>query len=199
MDLIAVIPVKPFGVAKARLEPELDAANRARLGKSIAARTAAVAAEAGAAVIVVTGDDGVAAWADDRGLDVLREDPRFGAGLDGAAAAGVAHAVAQGTAWAIVHADLPLVTADDLAVVFDAAQRGPVVCPSYDGGTNVLAGRSGGLAFSYGKGSFRRHLAAEPTAAVITTPGLALDLDAPRDLFRARHLGGGWLIPSPRP
>ena len=90
-----------------------------------------------------------------------------------------------------------MVGPEDLAVVFAAADRGPALAPSYDGGTNVVAGTTSSFRFHYGPGSFRRHLAAAPTATVIVTPGLALDLDAPRDLERARRLGGAWMLAGP--
>ena len=55
--ILAAIPIKPFGVAKARLAPVLGQAERSRLGRAIAARTAGLAAAAGAEVVVVTADE----------------------------------------------------------------------------------------------------------------------------------------------
>ncbi len=186
MSLLVGIPVKPFTVAKARLGAVLDSGSRRRLGKAIAARTARCAAETGADVRIVTGDDGVAAWADRLGFQVLEEPA--GGGLDGAAGA-VAAAAAD--AWAVVHADLPLLSSRELTMAL--ATPGPALAPAHDGGTNLIKS-SGPFGFSYGPGSFRRHRAALPSAMVVVSPGLALDLDTARDLEVARRLDAGrWL------
>jgi 2-phospho-L-lactate guanylyltransferase len=193
MDIVAAIPVKPFGVAKARLGPEINPATRSRLGRAVAAHTALAAAEAGAFVVVVTGDHDVAQWAEGLGYQVIPEDVRFGTGLNGAAAAAVDFSTANGAGWAIIHADLPLVAPGDLAAVFAMLHRGPVLAPSYDGGTNVIAATGAPFPFLYGPASFSRHLASRPTATVLTRPGLAIDLDSPRDLVQAQLLGNDWI------
>ena len=198
IGILAAIPVKPFGVAKARLSSQLSPEQRARLGKAIAARTAILSRQAGAEVVVVTGDDGVAVWATALGFTVLPEGPV--ASLDAAARAVAVTATAGGRHWAIVHADLPLATAGDLRTVFAAAADGAVVVPSHDGGTNVLAGSDPAFPFAYGAGSFHRHLAASPRATVIAHPRLAMDLDTPADLAHASQArGGSWLAPFLQP
>jgi 2-phospho-L-lactate guanylyltransferase len=192
--LLAALPIKPFGVAKARLSPVLGTSTRSLLGRAIAARTAALCGEAGADVHIVTADDGVAAWAKEHDLPVIPEDPALGRGLNGAARAVVRHAADLATPWAIVHADLPVATAADLQHVFAVAAAGPVIVPSYDGGTNLIGGTATAFHFFYGPGSFHRHLAAFPDATVISAPRLALDLDTPVDLSRTRTApSGAWL------
>jgi 2-phospho-L-lactate guanylyltransferase len=192
--VLAALPVKPFGVAKARLGPALDAATRSRLGRAIAARTGRTAREAGAVVAVVTADAGVRRWARRAGFDVVAEPPGPGSGLDRAAHAAAAEADRRELRWCIIHADLPLVTPADLAAVFAAGRGGPVLVPSHDGGTNLVAASGATFPFAYGPASFRRHLAAAPAAHVVTNPRLALDLDTPRDLARALALTtDGWL------
>lgn len=161
---------------------------------AIAARTAALVADAAGDVVIVTGDPGVARWAEARGHDVVDEHTARGHGLDRAARAVAVHATRRSRPWAIVHADLPLVSSADLAAVFEAARDGCAIAPSYDGGTNVLAHRGDDLRFAYGPGSFHRHLAAAPGAAVVIRPGLAFDLDTPEDLEHiTRRPGGAWL------
>ena len=192
--MLAVIPVKPFGVAKARLAPVLDSAARSRLGKAMASRTAAQAAAAGAEPLIVTGDDGVAAWARDLGLNVAIE--RI-AGLDVAATTGSGAAIEGGVPWLVIHADLPLVGAGDVAAAIAAVQEGTMVlAPAIDGGTNLIGG-SAAFDFGYGPGSFHRHLRRarlRAPVAVVSRPGLALDLDRPTDLRRAAaHPAGSWL------
>ncbi len=187
------MPVKPFGVAKARLAGVLDATTRSRLGKAIAARTAAVAAAAGAEVAVVTADPGVARWARNLGHGVIDEGTAPGKGLDAAAAAAVATATGRGCRWAIVHADLPLATVEDLTAVFSASAGAVSLAPTHDGGTSVIAG-FGPFPFAYGPASFHRHLASAPGAVVVSRPGLAHDLDTPDDLGVVLQLAAGvWL------
>ncbi len=191
MTILAAIPVKPFGVAKARLAPLLDPPARARLGKAVAAHTAQAVAAAGAEPVLVTGDAGVARWARRQGLGAVRES---GPGLDAAAASAVA--AAAGRPWLVLHADLPLVTADDVRAVLDRLDAGAVVlAPSRDGGTTALAAPEPRFPFAYGPASFHRHLrAAAGRAAVVVRLGLALDLDHPADLVAARaHPAGAWL------
>jgi 2-phospho-L-lactate guanylyltransferase len=193
------IPVKPFGVAKARLAPVLGPRARSRLGRAVLAHTIQAASAAGGIVAVVTADAGVARWAKAEGVEVVPEDPQLGSGLDGAARAGAAAAHHQGLRWAVVHGDLPLAEPDDLREVFEALQQGPVIVPSLERGTNVVAASLADFPFSYGPDSFGRHLAAaaflsgSPPRVLVRTR-LALDLDGPRELQAIRsHPHGAWI------
>jgi 2-phospho-L-lactate guanylyltransferase len=189
---LIALPVKPFGVAKRRLSPVLDARQRSRLGREVAARTIGAAQATGAVVAVVTGDAGVRLWARDLGVATI-DDRRES--LDVAGSVAVAAANRQGRPWIVAHADLPLVAASDFVAIIEALERADVViAPSYDGGTSVLAGTAG-FAFRYGRGSFRRHLGtAQQPIAVVVRLGLALDLDGPSDLAAAAHHPRGcWL------
>ncbi len=176
--MLVGVPVKPFGVAKARLAPVLDASERSLLGVAIAARTLGLARRIGRSA-VVTGDVGVADWAQSLGHAVVWELP---GGLDGAARALV---TAAGTGpWIIVHADLPRLSEGNLQEAATSLHvHGAVIAPSSDGGTSLI-GATGAVPFTFGRGSFRRHLAALPHAHVLVRPGLALDLDTPAD-YRA--------------
>lgn len=183
---IVGIPIKPFGIAKARLSPVLDAARRSQVGKAVAAHTARSVLASGARPVIVTGDAGVARWAASQGWDTLAEPP--GGGLDGAAAAVAAAVTGR---WAVLHADLPTLNANELRAAW--ATDGVVLAPSRDGGTSLIAA-AGRFDFRYGPGSFHRHLSASPGAQVLARPGLALDLDTPADLRLAVRLPAGcWL------
>jgi 2-phospho-L-lactate guanylyltransferase len=194
VSLLIAIPVKPFGVAKNRLRPALDAARRSQLGKTIAEHTAIEARATGAKVAIVTADRGVAEWALSLGCGVIPEASAHGSGLNGAAAAAVKEAGRDGSDWLILHADLPLIARADIAAAIDRYRAGRyVIAPSYDGGTGLIMG-SGAFPFSYGPGSFHRHLrAAKGNADVVIRSGLALDLDTPRDLEAA--IGHGMPLP----
>lgn len=192
--VLAAIPIKPFGVAKRRLADRLDGATRSRVGRCIAARTATAAGDAGALIAVVTGDTGVAAWARANGYLAIPE--TNAGGLDGAAEAVVAEAARCHRTWAVIHADLPLITPAALAPVFELATSRSVLVPSHDGGTNVIAGSGTAFRFAYGRASFHRHLAAYPNSSVVTDVRLALDLDTGDDLTRVlAHPLGAWLAP----
>jgi 2-phospho-L-lactate guanylyltransferase len=164
------------------------------LGKAVAARTAAAATDAGALVAVVTGDSGVAAWARSNGYLTIDEDGSPRAGLNGAAESALIEATRRQRCWAIIHADLPLVTPAELTPIFAAAEREVVLVPSHDGGTNIVAGNRTTFQFSYGPASFHAHLAYRPQARIIPSARLALDLDTEDDLRRAlRYADGRWL------
>jgi 2-phospho-L-lactate/phosphoenolpyruvate guanylyltransferase len=179
----AVVPVRSFD-GLTRLSGALDDLARRDLMRRLAARTAAVAAETGISVVVVTGDRAVRAWAEESGYDVATE-PVSG-GLDAAARIGTA---AVDGPWLVVHADLPWVATADIEAAFGAVDRaGAVLAPSHDGGTSLIGSAGSDFPFAYGVGSFRRHLAAAPRAAVLVRPGLALDLDRVRDLATLRTL-----------
>lgn len=191
--MFVAVPIKPFGIAKRRLAPLLDRSARAALGRAIARHTILTVHEAGYQATVVTNDHGVAAFSRDCGADVVI-DP--GEGLDRAAQEVVR--TARGNAWAILHADLPWLSADDVKAALELMDQAEVViAPAADGGTTLLAA-TGEFPFSYGAGSFHRHLAAavgRGTVAIVARPGLALDLDSPVD-YRVAMGGnrGRWLV-----
>jgi len=175
-----LVPVKAFGVAKARLADVLDAPARADLARSMAATV--VAAAGALPVTVACDDDDVAAWAESVGAAVAWTP---GLGLNGAVAAGVDALAAAGVARVIVaHADLP--RARDLSVA--AIGEGVIAVPDRrDDGTNVLSvPTDAGFTFAYGPGSFLRH-AAEATRlglalTILRPPDLTWDVDTPQDL-----------------
>lgn len=193
-DVVVGIPVKPFPAAKRRLGAVLDDEARAVLGRRLAERTVEAVAEAGARPLVLSADDAVTDWARSIGVAVLLDE---GSSLDEAARTAVMHVRRESLAWAILHADLPVLTAhhldDALAVVVGG---GAVVAPSSDGGTSLIGSSLDVFEFSYGPGSFHRHLAvlADHDPVVIVNRGLALDLDTPDDLAAAaRTAEGTWL------
>ncbi len=190
---VVAIPVRSFAAGKTRLQPDLEPPVRRTLTKGMAAR--AVEAARGTSVdhvFVIAGSPEVRTWAAGLNLAVL-DDP--GGGLDRAAGAAIDAGVHGGSAWVILHADLPLVTAEALAPVVAAASEGPVIVPSYNGGTAVLGGLDP-QPLHYGPSSFHYHLASVPAARVIVDYRLAIDVDTRRDLDVAARLPGGtWLRP----
>jgi 2-phospho-L-lactate guanylyltransferase len=164
---------------------------RSALGRALAERTAAIAVEAGLIPVLIAGDAEVAEWAMHQGLPSI---PDPGVGLDEAAGAGADWAKEAASHWLVVHTDLPLLTTPELKSLLEGLSRnGAVIAPSADGGTSAL-GANGHGDFAYGPGSFQRHLARFPGAAVIASPGLLHDVDTLADLESAsRHPLGTWL------
>lgn len=92
----------------------------------------------------------------------------------------------------VIHADLPAVSADDVAALIVAARDGVAIAPDRHGtGTNAIAlADASGFPFAFGAGSFRRHR--ELTggrARIVDRPGLAIDIDTPADITVALSLG----------
>jgi 2-phospho-L-lactate guanylyltransferase len=183
VPVTAVVPIRSFD-GLTRLSSVLDDEARAALMRRMAERTTMAAERAGASVAVVTGDASVRSWAKEQGWRTVAEPDN--PGLNRAAGAGVAGA--QGP-WLVVHADLPAIGVSDIETALSLIATGVVLAPSHDGGTSLIGGPVPGFPFSYGVGSFRRHLAAVPGAAVLVRPGLALDLDRASDLGVLRTLG----------
>jgi 2-phospho-L-lactate guanylyltransferase len=172
--------VKSFAAAKARLAPSLDAADRARLARTMATRV--VAAARPLPVAVVCDDYEVAEWARSQDALVL---PEPGRGLNGAVEAGVTRLGAAGATEVLVaHGDLPF--AHHLGRL--AGFGGVTLVPDRrDDGTNVVGIPAGaGFRFSYGPGSFSRHLVESERLGlecrVIRDPELRWDVDEPGDI-----------------
>lgn len=175
-----LVPIKAFSEAKVRLATVLNAADRVALARSLAAGVIAAAGKA--PVSVVCDDPEVAEWATAHGAAVIWTPAR---GLNAAVAEGVSALAAQGVAMVTVaHADLPLVT--DLTGL--GRQGTIVVAPDRRrDGTNVIAMPADcGFSFSYGAGSFRRHISEAErlgmAVEVLERGDLAWDVDVPDDL-----------------
>jgi len=170
-----VLPVRDFA-GMSRLGAVLGPDERARLARTLCTRAAIAVQEADLRLIIVSSSAAVAGWADDQGSETW-QDP--GRGLSAAASSAVDRMGSD--PWIMLHADLPLVTAPSLLAVADAVSSGPVLVPSHDGGTNVVASR-GPFPFAYGAGSFHRHFAEVPHATIISTAELSIDIDSPAQL-----------------
>jgi 2-phospho-L-lactate guanylyltransferase len=186
-DAAVLVPVKAFRLAKLRLAPALDGPARHRLARDMA--TAVVGAGAPLPVTVVCDDDEVAEWARRLGAEVLWAP---GLGLDAAVAEGVGHLAGRGVGRVVVaHGDLPL--ARGLAPLADGHDGVTLVPDRREDGTNVVVvPAASGYGFSYGPGSFARHVAEAERLGlalrVLRPPELTWDVDLPADLAFGRHL-----------
>jgi len=175
-----LVPVKSFETAKLRLAPALSPDRRAALARAMAERVVRSASEL--PVAVVCDDRNVAAWARALGALVIWEPGR---GLNGAVQEGVDRLRRAGVEVVIVAVgDLPLATDLGWVTSFDGIT---IVPDRRHDGTNVLAVPTGaGFAFSYGPGSFSRHLTEArrlgAAVRVVHSSPLAWDVDVPGDL-----------------
>jgi 2-phospho-L-lactate guanylyltransferase len=184
----AVIPVKRLDRALGRLSGVLPREARRELQEAML--TDVLAACAGARrmreVIVVTADPHARAMARAHGARWLPDHapPR---GMNAAVSVGLA--AARGAAL-VLTADLPLVRADDLDQVVEAAPAAPGVClvaSAAGTGTNAMLIRPPeALVPRLGPDSLARHLAQAERrglrVALIQHPRIGLDVDTPDDL-----------------
>lgn len=175
-----LVPVKAFDQAKIRLAGTLPPEKRAQLARVMATRV--VESAAGLPVAVVCDSDEVAEWAHDLGARVIWEP---GSGLNGAVQHGVDRLADAGAHLVVVAAgDLPL--ASDLRWVTEF--EGITIVPDrHRDGTNVIGlPPAAGFRFSYGPGSFSRHVTEaqrlDCALRVIEDATLAWDVDVPEDL-----------------
>lgn len=186
----ALIPMRDFD-GMTRLIPAFEPTKRRDFSIALANRVLGACQAAELTVMIVTSDGDVEAWARASGVATL-VDP--GRGLS-AAVTGAVAAIGDDP-WLVIHADLPTVNAEAIRLMgrgFDEA--GTAIAPSLDGGTNAIASE-GTFRFSFGPGSFHRHLAHRPDAAVVVDARLAIELDTPGHAQALRTLA---LLPSLTP
>lgn len=192
-----LVPVKAFTNAKARLSDVLPGTDRQRLAQWMAERVLAAAGEL--PTYVACDDDHVATWASSHGATVLWHP---GVGLNAAVNNSITELRRLGVSNVVVaHGDLPRATsfanlneADTVTLVPD--RRGD--------GTNVATlPTDTSFRFSYGPGSFQRHLAAAITSGIAVRvrrdPLLGLDIDTPTDLTHplVQEVLPSWLQTNP--
>lgn len=185
---VVLIPMKPLAGAKERLAGTLSPAERRRL--SLAMLVDVIAAAGGFdRVWVLNSDADAAALAVDAGVQAV-PDPAPGLGLNASLSAATQRAAVEGaTGVLVVSADLPGVTADDLAAL--TAEPGVAIAPDREGsGTNALWRSPPALiGVAFGDGSLVAHTslarAAGVTPRVFERAGLALDVDTADDLALA--------------
>ena len=193
-----LVPVKDFENAKQRLAGILSADQRRALAAAMFSDVLrALAAVPGSpTVAVVTRDQRAKQLAAAFGFEVIVDNQN--AGETEAIASATKVAVERGAQWTLVMpADAPLVTADEVARLLQAAPReGTVLASAADGeGTNAVLRRPAALfPLRFGNHSFRPHLrAAQATGkpvVVVKLPGVALDIDRPADLMALAEAAG---------
>jgi 2-phospho-L-lactate/phosphoenolpyruvate guanylyltransferase len=170
---LALVPVKALPRGKSRLSEVLDGDARADLVLFLLRRVVGACLAAGLEVCVVSPDAEVHAAARALGADVLDDGGRDL--TESVALALERHAGATGIA--VLAADLPDVTADDVrTLVANANPLALVAAP--DGTTNAIAAcPPSAFRPSYGPGSAARH-----GGTRLRLAGMERDIDSPDDL-----------------
>lgn len=189
------MPHRGLQVAKTRLAPVLDAAERVELARKLLARVLSSALEACTDVVVITPSASLEPIVRAAGARlVVQAGMGLNQGLDQAREEAVADDIVT---LAVLHGDLPNLTGADVRALVSAVPgpTGVAIAPDRAGaGTNGLAMRPpGAIGFRFGPGSFAAHRSAAEAAAlpiaIVERPGLAFDLDTPEDLARWLELG----------
>ena len=193
---IAILPVKRFVAAKARLGDELSGGTRRALTEAMVTdvlmalrRTAAVDE-----VLIVTSEPAAEAIGRGYGANVLHDD--LDDGQSAAALIGITHALEAGaTRVLLVPGDCPALDPGELSELLERPQigRGVTIVPDRHGtGTNaLLLTPPDVIAPAFGPGSRERHEQLAAAAGVPCTveeiPTLALDVDTAEDLTALRE------------
>jgi 2-phospho-L-lactate guanylyltransferase len=193
----AILPVKRFAVAKARLEDELSAGTRRALAESMVTdvlmalrRTKSIDE-----VLVVTSEPTAEAIGHGYGATVLAE--HVEEGQSAAALIGIAHALEQGAARVLlVPGDCPALDPAQLSELLDDPATEPsvtLVPDRHDSGTNALVlVPPDVIEPAFGEGSRARHEQAAASAGVPChverVPTLLIDVDTGDDLVALREL-----------
>jgi 2-phospho-L-lactate/phosphoenolpyruvate guanylyltransferase len=206
MSVWVVVPVKPLNRAKSRLADVLSPEQRQHFAESMLRRVLTVtrAVRAVTGTLVISRDPKALSIARDLGARTVQES---GAPALNPALMRATQLLAgwRSRAVVVLPADLPFITADDVAGVIkaagDAEQVVVIATDRARDGTNALFVRPPGLlTYDYGSHSYERHIrqAREIGAAVVEyeSDNLKFDLDEPQDIvdFYRRMLGG----PLPR-
>jgi 2-phospho-L-lactate guanylyltransferase len=178
MTWTALLPLKAAGARKTRLSGVLSADQRDALTERLLAHVGDVLrASPAIARIILVAPQPVAGWPDDWIADK-------GRGLNAELAA--TRAMLGAVPLMVLHADLSLLEAADVAALAEAGAGGCAIAADRHGrGTNAIALMPGrAFRFAFGPGSLAAHRK-QAGAVLVERAGLALDIDTPEDLALA--------------
>ena len=190
--LSAVVPVKRFAHAKARLSSCLDRHERAELARLMLLDVLDALEQCVdlSSVLIVTADSEAAMLSARRRIHVVHQADDCGVN---AALASVCNKLTETDADAgllVVPADIPHLSVASISAAVHAVSKPrsiALAAAHADGGTNLLACRPvAALPLTFGPSSFQRHLEAAVAAGldvtILTEPDVRLDIDRPDDL-----------------
>jgi len=197
MTIWAIIPVKALARAKSRLSSVLTPEQRQQFAEAmfrhVLQTVRSVPQVTG--TLVISRDTKALAIAREQGVNTVQES---GAPELNAALMRATQIVARWktSAVLILPADVPLISREDVTSIVQMGPDEPTVVIATDqreDGTNALFIRPPGLfPYSFGVGSFQRHIAMARQAGaevkVYHSDRLMLDIDVPEDLQKYQHL-----------
>jgi 2-phospho-L-lactate guanylyltransferase len=200
MRTLAILPVKRFELAKTRLAEQLAPPQRRSLAQAMVSDVldALLSSALLEAVVVVTNEPAVAAFAAERGAQVLGDPAE--AGQSAATLLGIEHALAAGYERVLlVPGDCPSLDGQALHELLGRPMAAPAVTIVSDragSGTNaLLLAPPDAIEPGFGPGSFARHRERCELAHAHwhsePLPGLLLDIDTPEDLAVLRSIHAG--------
>ncbi len=212
MTIWAIIPVKPLRYGKSRLSHILSPDERAELTTAMLNRTLEALNNVPSIyrTLVISRDPAALKIARKHGAYSYGEGDKQDLNLALTRAAHIA-AAQEASGILILPADLPLITVEDVKMMLATAApssnhngqsfpyrlpRTVAICPDTENdGTNALyISPPTGFEFSYGPGSFERHLEeAEQlgmASRVVHAPGLKFDLDTEEDWHNYQAVSG---------
>jgi 2-phospho-L-lactate guanylyltransferase len=193
MKSILLIPFKSLSTAKQRLSPALNAHQRSQFAEAMLrdVMTAASGVKSRIDIAVVTGDPHAQSLARELGFLIIEDERNESetAAIEMATRWCESAAAGGYDTTIVVPADIPLITAEELHRVLDAApQEGAVIVPAYDRrGTNCILRRPASLIpLRFGNDSFLPHCEAMRRTGkelvIVEMPGIGLDVDNPHEL-----------------
>ena len=197
MTLWAIVPVKPLKRGKSRLSTVLSETERTTLNQSmlISIIKTLKSIQEIETVLVVSRDPSALAIAREYNARTVLEDgnPELNTAIRRASLVAQAY---HANEILVLPADLPLVKAENIKQLLALAITGPEIIIAPDrrkDGTNALyINPSGLIDFSYGPGSYEKHINAAKKAGariqVVETEEFGLDLDLPEDLDRLKEI-----------
>lgn len=193
--ITAIVPFKTLEEAKSRLSSVLSPADRRALALAMLDDVlTALAQSQSVSTVLVTASDGAAhALAASRNIQCIND---VGTNINHSIQL-VIDQLDHTTPVLVMHADLPLVEADDIDdFVNHMPSNGVALAGSHDGGTTAIACDAvSRMHWSFGEGSLRRHMAAAkasnmPVITIREGP-ITFDIDRPVDFYRLCKDPGG--------
>jgi 2-phospho-L-lactate guanylyltransferase len=190
MALWVIIPVKSIHNGKSRLAGVLSSEQREKLNISMLTNLFQTLkdAEEFTGVMVISHDDRVQTLTKSFGFDFLCEQKPFA--LNHAISTACKKCYEKGaTEVLILPADLPLINKKSLETILENDINPPVVVITPDrrreGTNSLLINPANGFNFQFGENSFAIHQSNAQSmnyrVAIVTEPGMELDLDIPED------------------
>lgn len=191
MSLWVIIPVKPLRRSKSRLANVLTEDERTKLNFNMLDNTLSILKGISSItdILVISRDPSALTLARSHNAKTIQEDGEPGLNLALKRAVIIAKAYSAQSIM-ILPADLPLLTGQEIQSIIDKITTSPIMIIAPDrrmDGTNMLLCSPVDLIdFSYGPGSFERHLrqaqSKKAEINVIQMSSVGLDIDLPEDL-----------------